>query len=137
MVKTRLEQIATEKTRIVNIGQLDTSQFQSIEIPTLEITTEALWKLDTHAEIVRTLASGEVYGYLVTPQNSLDKVIRDVYLSQRQLVNSVHAGVDQEGVLLSAEDIRQHGNRIMGWWHSHKGVGLGIILEKMMKILEC
>lgn len=99
--------------------------FEDEEKPTLHITTEAFWKADTYAEIVKILAMSEVYGHLIAPIAPLDGIVRDAYLSHSQKVVSGHCDVNQEGILIEGQTLFQNGNRMIGWWHSHKPVRSG------------
>ncbi|MEK6528096.1 MAG: hypothetical protein AABZ36_04350 [Nitrospirota bacterium] len=92
----------------------------------LPITSYAYKKAHMYADIASEIACQrvEVYGYLIGPRTVDDALVHDVYLSHRQVASPTRCTVDQEGVLLTSEAIRQEGNRIIGWWHSHKGLTL-------------
>lgn len=93
----------------------------------LPITRYAYRKAHLYSDIVSEIAGRrvEVYGYLIGPKNnSSDPVVRDVYLSHYQKVREEKCFVSPDGVFVTADTVKREGNRIMGWWHSHKGLNL-------------
>jgi len=61
----------------------------------------------------------ECGGYLITPKNNDDCIVKDIFLSNKQSVESTHYSVDVGTDMDAIKEIENKGYKIMGWWHSH------------------
>lgn len=105
------------------------------------ITNWALKKARTYAELACDVLeeSVECYGYLITPKEVTNRVVRDVYLAPNQKVSSAGVEVSGKNVIKAGREIDKLDYKVLGWWHSHADFGTFHSItddENMMKILN-
>ena len=61
----------------------------------------------------------ECGGYLVTPKNDDDCIVKNIFLSNKQSVESAHYSADVGTDMDAIKEIENKGYKIIGWWHSH------------------
>ena len=89
------------------------------DLTTLKITEAAYEKATRYAKFAFKQQKSECYGWLLTPSNGEDSVVRDVMFADRQKASYVRVETSDLGVVLSAEDAARRGYKFVGWWHSH------------------
>jgi len=84
------------------------------------ITKGALKKAYTYAKLACDVfgQSVECYGYLITPKDKKDRVVRDVYLAKQE-VSAAYVSITGEDVINAGKEIDKMGYKVLGWWHSH------------------
>jgi len=87
----------------------------------LMITDYAYKKIKAYASLACIIAheSIECGGYLVTPKEDYDCIVKDAYLSKNQKVTGVEYIVDSEPDMDFLKEIKNDGYKVLGWWHSH------------------
>lgn len=90
------------------------------DIKSLKITEGALKKAQTYAvNIKRVLGKDiECYGYLITPNEFTDGVVRDIFLASQE-ADSMQVKLDIDDVIRAGKELKAKGFKILGWWHSH------------------
>ncbi len=94
---------------------------KTINSANLRLTRGAFEKIMTYAKVVSRMAGSgmECYGYLLTPRDSIDGLITDMYFANDQEALSAYVRVTEEGVFHTLRDVEALGYKIVGWWHSH------------------
>jgi len=94
---------------------------KTIDHTNLRITKGTFEKIMAYAKVVSRMAGSgmECYGYLLTPRDSLDGLITDIYFANDQEAHSAYVRVTEEGVFHTLRDTEALGYKIVGWWHSH------------------
>lgn len=105
------------------------------------ITKSALAKANAYARLARDVLEENVecYGYLISPKNVKDRIVRDVYLASHQEVSSAEVKIDGESVIEAGRTIDRMGYKVLGWWHSHAAYSTFHSTtddENMMKVLN-
>jgi proteasome lid subunit RPN8/RPN11 len=89
----------------------------------LQITQYAVDRAFTYARLVCEVskAENECIGYLITPKDKRDRIVRDVYLPKEQDISSAFVELSAQDVIKAGREIDEMGYRVLGWWHSHAG----------------
>jgi len=87
----------------------------------LKITDYAYKKIKAYASLACIIANASIEcgGYLVTPKEDHDYIVKDAYLSKDQKVTGVEYVVDSEPDMDFLKEIKNDGYKMVGWWHSH------------------
>ena len=87
----------------------------------LHISEYAYQKAFRYAKLILKVKRGnnEVGGFLTTPEDAQDRVVRDVFLARNQVVSSVEYKLEPLDVLEAKRELTEEGQKIIGWWHSH------------------
>ena len=90
-------------------------------LDSLRITVHALEKAYAYARLACGIAgrSIECGGYLITPKNIRDRIVRDTFLAKNQDVSGGLFTIEAEDVIKAGREINARGYRVLGWWHSH------------------
>ena len=90
-------------------------------VANIQITPEALEKAYRYAELAceELDTAVECYGYLISPKETKDSIVRDVYLAPNQSVTSAHVRLEPGAVIAAGKELHEGGYRVLGWWHSH------------------
>jgi len=96
-----------------------------ITINDLQITKSAFDKAFAYARIVCEVAEDELecIGYLITPKNAGDRVVRNVFFARDQEISAAAVELSAQDVIKAGREIDSLGYRVLGWWHSHAGFG--------------
>jgi proteasome lid subunit RPN8/RPN11 len=108
----------------------------------LQITKAAYEKAFAYARIISELSGDlgtEITGYLVTPKEAKDRVVRDCYLINGQLAEPAEVKIQPQDIIQAGREIDEMGYRVLGWWHSHgdlKTFHSSIDVENQMTVLN-
>jgi len=113
------------------MNELDIKIFQELEEKpkdeavfsedSFRITRGAFEKAKLYAKLCSKIAGTgmECYGYLMSPKDSKDNTITDVYFADEQMVQNSYVRTTEEAVYSATRNIDAAGCKIVGWWHSH------------------
>lgn len=88
------------------------------EYGTIPILGSALKKMMAYA---RLAGSSEIYGFLLSPEDKNDGIVREAMLARNQHASSASAGLSSEAAAMAKADIENAGRIALGFWHSHGG----------------
>jgi hypothetical protein len=82
----------------------------------IPITRTSLEKIKAYARIAR---GSELYGFLLSPLDLNDGIVRKVILAQDQVVSGSSASLDPLAAANTKSEIETLGYKAIGFWHSH------------------
>jgi hypothetical protein len=84
----------------------------------IPITRTSFEKMKDYAKIVR---GTELYGFLLSPMEYKDGIVRKIMLAKDQIVTSSSASLDPVSAANAKCEIEEMGYKAIGFWHSHGG----------------
>jgi proteasome lid subunit RPN8/RPN11 len=95
------------------------------------ITKGALEEIKEYAVIsseeakIHLKRHAECYGYLITPKNERDRLVRGSFFAYDQDVDSAKFEIPATSVVRCSDEINKLGYKVLGVWHSHGSMPTG------------
>lgn len=87
-------------------------------LTTIPITKTSFEKMKDYAKLAK---GTELYGFLLSPIDYNDGIVRKIVLAKNQIVSSGSAKLDPIAAAESKAEIEELGFKPIGFWHSHGG----------------